>query len=353
MKQLKAATPRSASRWAAIHALQQHNWDLHLAAAATKKPLKFVKHWAQRYRKTQTVDDSPRSGRPRRLNSSQQEAACQQVEQQQSVPAAAASLKQQGVIQASVSSRTVSRSVREKMKLAPVQQRPPLTQKTRGKRMAFSELELDPEQLVSLDSTYFVLHGGNKRRKRWVRKGEKAVAMRPCKSQQLHVYGAITAHGKSELLRVSGTSGHPKKYYNKQGRLSGVGAQEFQEVMGQHLIPAVEQIAAAAGVGEMYWLIDNAPAHSAKSTKRFLDRKGICRCKNWPPHSPDLMPIENMWALVKREVYRQPHISQDELWVAVQAAWAVVPDSTCRNLMHSVPQRQQRCLELDGGHIGM
>jgi hypothetical protein len=80
----------------------------------------------------------------------------------------------------------------------------------------------------------------------------------------------ITAHGKTRLVFVSGTTaGHKKPYYGKRGRLSGVGAEEFQDIMRDSLVPDAQQLAAEAGVGSFTWLIDNAPAHSATSSKQF------------------------------------------------------------------------------------
>lgn len=347
----RSSTPRMAARWAAVKAWQQHHGDLRAAAAAIKKPLVFVQTWVERYINTGNVADSVRSGRPRLLSDAQQAAAVTLVEQHQSVPVATTALKQQGLLTATTSHRTVARAVKKELDLATVQQQPPLSANCKQKRKVFSRLQLVPGELVSIDSSYFTLHGLEKRRKRWVKKGQKAIASKPNKSQQVHVYAALTAHGKTDLVRVTGTTGHPKAYYNSKGKMSGVGAQEFQEVMEEQLIPVVNSIAVASGVSEFTWLIDNAPAHTAKATKRLLANKRIKRII-WPPHSPDLMPIENAWAWTKRKVYSHHHTTLDELWAAVQAAWASMPASMCRALMESVPRRQQLCLERDGGHTG-
>lgn len=352
MVKKKQTTPRFKARWAVVHAAEQHNWDLDRAAAVTGRSRAFVKHWVQRFHDTRTVDDRPRSGRPRLISAAVREAACTLVAEQQSVPAAAAQLRSQQLLQADISNKTVLRAVKMDMELQHVQQVPILSASSRKKRMAFCRQQHDPTRLMAIDSTYFTLGTVQRGRRHWVRKGQAVVAGRPNRSQQLHVYAGISVHGKTSLIRVTGTTGHRKRYYSTRGQLSGVGAQEFQEVLSNELVPQASSIFAAARVKRWAILMDNAPAHTAKSTKQLITRDGIPVVEGWPPNSPDINPIENAWAWCKRRVYAQHHNSLEELWVAVQAAWEALPLSMCKALMTSLDARKQRCLERDGGYTG-
>ena len=60
----------------------------------------------------------------------------------------------------------------------------------------------------------------------------------------------------------------------------------------------------------------------------------------WPANSPDLNPIENLWAFVSRKVYdRSVYPNIESLWTKIQAEWADIPVSTLHKLYDSMPRR--------------
>ena len=67
---------------------------------------------------------------------------------------------------------------------------------------------------------------------------------------------------------------------------------------------------------------DGARSHTANSTKAYLQRKGIRCLLNFPAHSPDMNPIESIWALLDAKIAEKLTEQTDAaLMAATKAAW--------------------------------
>lgn len=358
MKPKAQISERVTRRYAACSAVKHHRGDVQRAARATGFQPRYIKNQLKKQRHSKNLLDKARSGRPTVLDRAQISAACTLVAEEQSVPTAVAILKAREVIPDSVSVRTVQRAVMKHMELVPVSQQPLLSQKTKERRLAFCQQQHDPNSLVAVDSTYLTLSAQWRRRKMWVMKGTKPVVSKPNKSQQLHVYAGISMYGVTQLIRVTGTSGHPKKYYRYDSKLkanvqmTGVGAEEFQYMLLNELEPEVSQIFAAAGQEGYTYLLDGAPAHTAKSSKAFIQQSSINVLQDWPANSPDLNPIENAWAWLKQKLYLKQHDDLDHMWREAQRIWNSMSLEMCKNLMGSIATRKAICIEQEGGYTG-
>ena len=75
----------------------------------------------------------------------------------------------------------------------------------------------------------------------------------------------------------------------------------------------------------------------------------------WPPASPDVNPIENLWSIVKRKLHeagKQYH-SKNELKEAIKQCSKTISPDTIKNLTSSMDERSVKILEAHGGYINM
>ena len=102
-------------------------------------------------------------------------------------------------------------------------------------------------------------------------------------------------------------------------------------------------------VTEPIVLEDNAPPHKKVCIPARKDLGMICH--QHPPNSPDLNPIENIWADMKRIISRDyGHItSRSELMRVVIDIWDSYGDGKWDELIASMPARMQAVIDAKGG----
>ncbi len=71
---------------------------------------------------------------------------------------------------------------------------------------------------------------------------------------------------------------------------TNVTAPVYQEMLEHFMLPSADQLFKDA---DLIFQQDLAPAHTAKSTKSWLNDHGVAAL-DWPANSPDLNPIDNL-----------------------------------------------------------
>ena len=146
------------------------------------------------------------------------------------------------------------------------------------------------------------------------------------------VWGAISAFGGICLVCPEGT----------------ITAESYSKMLEEDFLTLYEEELPE----NFIFMHDNAPPHRAKSTEEFLKAKKI-DVLEWPPLSPDLNPIENVWGILSKKVYHDGKTYQNttELWDALVRAWHELPLSLFRNLYDSMGKRLINVLEKGGERI--
>ena len=114
-------------------------------------------------------------------------------------------------------------------------------------------------------------------------------------------------------------------------------ANDYIALLTQHLLPMYHQLLPQGGL----YMHDNAPIHAAHVTNAFLQENNIqlLLCL-----SPDLNPIENIWALCKRDLSTHVVANRQQLIAAVQAVWntRMADQEFRRTMINSMVGRVQK-----------
>ena len=80
----------------------------------------------------------------------------------------------------------------------------------------------------------------------------------------------------------------------------------YMEILQESFVPFIEALN-ADGHKDLEFQQDNARPHTAKRTKELLENiaeKYELKIMDWLANSPDLNPIEHLWAHIKLKLYQ-------------------------------------------------
>lgn len=124
----------------------------------------------------------------------------------------------------------------------------------------------------------------------------------------------------------------------------------YLSILESHLLPQ----AAIWYQNSQDWTFmqDNAPCHKSKTTMRWFQEKGL-KVMDWPPNSPDLNPIENMWGVLKQKLQSLGNVSKTELTRNARKIWSEDESikALCNTLTESMPKRVMDVIKNHGGAI--
>jgi transposase len=91
-------------------------------------------------------------------------------------------------------------------------------------------------------------------------------------------------------------------------------------------------------------------AHKQKKVMEYFAQKHI-QVLNWPPQSPDINPIELIWAIIEQKLYSENSFpnTKDELITRVYKIWNDIPEETLERLCNGVIHRLRTVVVANGG----
>lgn len=146
--------------------------------------------------------------------------------------------------------------------------------------------------------------------------------------KKINVWGCFSAQGVGRLYRINGI----------------LEKHQFHSILVNQMIPSAKKLFPS---GQFSFQQDNDPKHTAIINQRYLKNKNVSVLE-WPSQSPDLNPIENLWAYMDRQMKNRHPQNEDELFVIVKECWESLSIEILKAHVDSMPRRCQAVIESNG-----
>lgn len=70
----------------------------------------------------------------------------------------------------------------------------------------------------------------------------------------------------------------------------------------------------------------------------------------WPPQSPDLNPIEQIWDFVKSRLEESDKVTKNTIWNELEKAWNLVTPELIKRYVNTMKDRCKAVIYAQGGH---
>ena len=169
--------------------------------------------------------------------------------------------------------------------------------------------------------------------KQFRRIGEPSIPKpKPKHPLSVHVWAGISKNGTTDIAIFTGV-------------MDSCG---YQTIMKEYLLPFISR---AYPQGHRL-VMDNDPKHRSKSTSEWMKANKI---NHWPtpPESPDLNPIERVWAAMKYHIRRRVKpTKKEELTQGIREFWSTVTPDMCSRYINRILKDAELIVANDGGPAG-
>ena len=221
-----------------------------------------------------------------------------------------------------------------------LRRKPPLGQQTKKKRVLFATKHGHRhwKNVLFVDETAIELIGppNHQNEGQWAESIDEVGYIPKVKHPlKLNVFAGVAWSGKTKLVFYS-------------GKLNGT---RYASILDDVLPEMTDAI-----FKKRKWMLiqDASPLHLTREVMDVLKVHGVIVQPRgaWPGYSPDLNPIENIWAIVKDRVGARKPANKAELMHYAVEEWQNLPQETVQKCILSLRNRMALVLKNKGGHTG-
>jgi len=294
-------------------------------------------------RKTHRPDmPSSKGGRPKKLTAQDKRLCVRSITSGTAETATDVAKLLQNDLEIRVSRQTVSRALEEAgMSSAEKQKKPKLSPKNIKARLSFAKTHKDWtiddwRRVVWSDETKINRFCSDGRSWYWKRDGESQQERHVSQTVKhgggsIKIWGCMTVQGPGYMCKIDGNM--------DQHLYKGILEDELQKTLEWYRLKPDKVI----------FQQDNDSKHTAASVREWLNKRKFDTLE-WPAQSPDLNPIEHLWAHIKKQLNKYDTAPKGilDLWERVQDQWNTIDASVCANLIDSMPRRVAAVIKAKG-----
>jgi transposase len=120
-------------------------------------------------------------------------------------------------------------------------------------------------------------------------------------------------------------------------------------ILKDNLLPSAQLHFSFDPPEQWFLLHDNDKKFTSDKVKQQLFNDGITTI-DFPPYSPDLNPLENLWNTLQREIEKYNCDTLEKLQDRIADEWDKVDKNLLKSLVHSMPARCQAVINANGWH---
>lgn len=325
----------------AVVTMSKEKFSLGQIADILKCSKSSVQYILEKFSRDGSVNTSPGRGRPRLTTSKEDRIIQRIVKKNRRISAEKVRIEikeQNGML---ISPSTVRNRLSEIGLHGRMARKKPLISKKNQKTRVtwireLLNLSIDWNKVLWSDECKFNVFGSDGRVTVWRKPGEemKLECIRPTVKHgngSVMVWGCFSSFGVGNLVFIDGI----------------MYKEDYLKILKENLLESAQKLGLET---DFKFQHDRDPKHTAKIITHWLNESGINVMK-WIGQSPDMNPIENLWALLKRKLKERQITGKNMLKRCLLEEWQKITPDFCNKMVNSMNTRCNMVIKNKGGPI--